>query len=140
MGMLQRTEHLDDEVYRILPCQHLLIVDILLERDAVDILHDDKLELIREADVVHLDDVRMRQECDRLRLIAEAAQEFLILGELLFQDLDGHDLVVHNVSRFVDIGHAADTDQLGNFIPAIQLFTNVLIHCTLQPYFFVIYF
>ena len=59
MRVLECAEHLNDEVDGILPRQHVLGVDILLERDAVDILHDDILESVREIHIVDLDDVRM---------------------------------------------------------------------------------
>ena len=53
MSVLESTEYLYNEVDGILPCEDLFLLDVLLQSNAVDILHDDILYLLGEADVIY---------------------------------------------------------------------------------------
>ena len=57
--VLQRPQNLHGKVDCFLPAQHLFLVDVVLQGDAVDVFHDDILQPLAEADVIHLDDVGM---------------------------------------------------------------------------------
>ena len=134
MRVLQRLEDLGGEVQHVLPLDDTLTVDILLESDAVDIFHDDILDHIAEADIIDLDDVRMRKHRDRLGFVLEAADEFLIVEVLVLEDFDSDLAVVDGVVAAVDICHAADADQLVNFIASVQTLADILVHLTQAPF------
>ena len=63
--------------------------DDLGKRRSVDEFHDDVIRIAFAADVVRVDDVRMRQARRRFGLLIEAPNELLIGGVLLAQHLDG---------------------------------------------------
>ena len=46
VGVLERTEDLDDKVYGVLPVQHVFAVDVIFQGNAVNVLHDDILHLV----------------------------------------------------------------------------------------------
>ena len=66
VGVLEGAEDLHGEMHRLLDAEPALLLDILLEGDALDILHDDILELVAVVDVEHLDYVGMRKHGDGL--------------------------------------------------------------------------
>ena len=132
VGMLQRPEDLQNKVHGILPTEHLFVLHVLLQGDPVNVLHYNVLDLVRESHIVDLDDIRMGQHCNGFGFVPEPAEEFLVLCKFLFEDLDRYGFVIHHVSGLVHVRHAADADQLRNFIPAVQLLTNVLIHLLLS--------
>ena len=65
------------------PVEPALLLEILLERNALDELHNNIIEVIRVRHVVHAHNVRVREHRDGLRLGMEPAAELLILRELL---------------------------------------------------------
>ena len=71
-------------MHGLFPIQHLLHVDVFLQGDAVDILHDNVLDHIAEADVVYTNDVRVIQYGDRLALILKATDKILVIEEFVF--------------------------------------------------------
>ena len=97
-----------------------LLADIVLEGAARHVFHDDVVVAICHADIVDVDDIRMREACCRLGLTLEFIDEFLVLLELFMQDLDGHRPIEKAILCLVDIGHAASADQLFEFIALIQ--------------------
>ena len=133
VGALQGHEDLGGEVDGLLPADGALLLDILLQGDAVDKLHDDVLDLVAKADIVHLDNVGVVEHRDGLGLIAETAQEIAVVGKFFLQNLDGHPAALHAVVGLVDIGHAAHADKLVDFVPAIQALADESIHKQL-PY------
>ena len=133
VGALQGHEDLGGEVDSLLPADGALLLDILLQGDAVDKLHDDVLDLVAKADIVHLDNVGVVEHRDGLGLIAETAQEIAVVGKFFLQNLDGHPAALHAVVGLVDIGHAAHADKLVDFVPAIQALADESIHKQL-PY------
>mgnify|MGYP000647625423 CR=1 FL=1 len=96
------------------------LADTVLEGAARHVFHDDVVVAICHADIVDVDDIRMREACCRLGLTLEFIDEFLVLLEFLMQDLDGHRPVEQAIPCLVDIGHAASADQLFEFIALIQ--------------------
>ena len=112
----------------VLPLDDALAVDVFFQRDAVDVFHDDVLDHVAEADVVHLDDVRMRQHGDRLGFILETAAEFLVVEIFILENFDGYLAVVQGIGTAVDVCHAADADQLMDLVASVETFANILIH------------
>ena len=70
-------------MHGLLPRYNALLLNILLERDALDILHNYILKLVTVADIINLDYVRMRKHSYRLGLILESAAELLACKELI---------------------------------------------------------
>ena len=95
------------------------LADAILEGTARHVFHDDVMVAIGHADIVDIDDIRMRKTCCRLGFTLEFIDEFLVLLECLMQDLDGHRPVEQAILCPVDIGHAASADQLLEFIALI---------------------
>ena len=77
MCVLKRAENLRCKMHGLLPRYNALLLNILLERDALDVLHNYILELVAVADIINLDYVRMREHGYRLGLILESAAELL---------------------------------------------------------------
>ena len=123
MGVLQGTQDLDGEMHRLLPAQVLALVQVLLEGDAVDVLHHDVLQPLAKAHVQHLDDVGVVEDGDGLRLVAEATHELVVGQKLIPQDLYRHGAIVDIVIRLVDVGHTAHADQLAHLITSVQTLT-----------------
>ena len=84
---------------------------ILLQRNAVDQLHDNIIRPLRAGDVVNGDDIGVAQLSDRQRFIPEAAAELRVLRQLAFQYFDGHKPVKAMTLGLIDIGHTAGADQ-----------------------------
>ena len=82
VGMAQAPHDLGDEVQRLPPIQLAPLFHILLECNAVNELHDDILGVSPPGDIIHRDDVGMRELCDGLGLGVEAAPEVLILSKV----------------------------------------------------------
>ena len=121
VGVAQGLGDLGDEVQRLTPVQLVsLFLHILLQGNAVDQLHDDVFQRRGAAHVIHGHDVRVGQHSDRLGLIVEAAAELRILRQVLPQDLDGHQAVQPVTPRLIHLRHAADPDELKDFISIVE--------------------
>ena len=83
MGVLQGAQDLHGEMHRFFPTNILLLVDVLLERNTVDVFHHDILQPFTEADIIHLHNIRMRQDGDGLGFIFKTAGKFLV-RQILF--------------------------------------------------------
>ena len=70
----------------------------------------------------------MGEHGDRLGLLVEAAAELRVGGQVLFQNLDGHETVEPMAVCLVDHRHSSYPDHVEDFIPVIEHFTDVLIH------------
>ena len=80
MGVLQRTENLRGKVHGLLPRQRTsALLEVLLQRDAVHVLHDDVLQLVGDRDVIDPDNIRVVEDGDGLGLVFEAANQLLII-------------------------------------------------------------
>ena len=86
MGVLEGPEDLNGEMHRFLPADVLLLIDILLERDAIDILHDNVLQAVAEAHIVYLDNIRMGKNGNRFGFILKPAGEFLVGEVFILKD------------------------------------------------------
>ena len=82
MGVLQSAEDLHRKVQRLSPFDLALLLNILLQGDAIDILHDDVLNAVTKADIIDLDDIRMRKHRNGFRFIAETAQKIAVARKL----------------------------------------------------------
>ena len=130
MGMLQSAQYLRGKVHGFFPGQGAAtLLKIFLQRDTVHIFHHDILQTVGNRYIVYLDDIGMIQNGNRLRLVFEAANQFLVIQKFFFQYLHRDGISGLFIDTAVHIGHAADTDQTLNQIPAIQSFPNQIIHC-----------
>ena len=120
--VLERPEDLDGKMDCLFPAEHLLLLDIFLEGDPVDILHDDRLHPVGKAHVVDPHDIRMVEHRHCLALVLEPAAHILIIHMLFLQNLDGNHPVFEHIVRLIDVCHAADADDLHDLIPALELF------------------
>ena len=128
MRMLECLGNLRGKMQRLAPVESALLLQILLERDALDQLHDDIIEVVGMRDIVDAHNVRMRKHRNRLRLGMEPAAELLVLRQLTLENLYCHEAVEPVAARLVDNSHAARTDDLENFISIVQQRSYVLIH------------
>ena len=129
VGVTQRLDDLGDEVQRLAPVELVpLFIHVLLQGDAVDEFHDDIVVLVRAADIVHSDNVGVRQHGDRLRLGIEAPAQIFIVGQIVPQNFHRHKAIESVAAGLVDLGHTAHTDQLNDLIAVVQQFSDVLIH------------
>ena len=78
MGVLERAQNLHGKMDRFLPFYLLLLIQILLERNAVDVFHHDILDPVAEAHVVNLDNVRVGQHRYRFGFIFKPADQVLV--------------------------------------------------------------
>lgn len=133
VSVLKRPQNLHGEMNGFLPLDIPLLLDILLEGDAVDVFHDNILQPLPKADVIHLDDVGVGQDGYRLGFVFKPAGEFLVGQVLIPQDFHRHGAIVDAVIGLVHIGHAADTDDLLDFIPTVQPLSHILIQNKVTP-------
>ena len=125
--VLEGLRDLGGEKQRLRRGEPALAVDILLERDALDELHDDILHRERMAHIVHRDDVRVAEHGDGLRLGLELRLELGIGENLLAQHLDGDIAVETVIERFIDNGHAAGADDLEKLVAVIQQLADIFV-------------
>ncbi len=92
--------------------------DELLQIDAVDELHHQKLDAAGLARVVSPHDVRMIQPSDRLHLAAEAGDRLIVVQITMGKDFQGHRLVEEDLPSLVDDTHAAAAQFLQQFVVA----------------------
>ena len=116
----ERPCDLQGKIYRLRRVQRAMLLEILLERDAVDQLHDNVFHVIGAAHIVYSDDVRMAQLGDRLRFRLEAAAELLVFRKLRPHDLHRHIAVETVAHRFIYNRHAAAANELYELIPAVE--------------------
>ena len=102
---LPRVDHHVDD---LLP-RALLLLHPLSQRDAVDVLHRDEDAPLPRADVVHGDDVGMRESSDRLRLAHESVARTLAANPRV-QQLERDLAIELRIVRGIDHPHAADTE------------------------------
>ncbi len=81
--------------------------DELLERAALDVLHDDEVGAVELASVEDRDDVRVREARGVRRLAPEALDELLVVRVPRVQHLDRDTAAEFLVLGEVDVGHAA---------------------------------
>ena len=94
--------------------------DELLERPALDVLHDDEVRAVGLAAVEDRDDVRMRQPGGVRRFAAEALDELLVVRVALVEDLDGDPAAELLVLGEVHVGHAAAAELARDAVAACE--------------------
>ena len=131
--MHERAADLLCKEHRLLPGQAALFLQIFLEGDALDQLHDDIVRAVFAADVVHGDDVVMAELGDRLGLDREPLADIRVPGVFVLEYFYGDITVEHMAARAVDDRHAAHADHVDDLIPAAEQFADILIHMRLTP-------
>ena len=126
--MLKRAKHLNGEMNRVAPFENALLLDVIRERNSVDIFHYNKLNLVGKAHVIDFYDIRVRKQSYRFALVSEAAQKFIASRKLGLEDFNRDNSVFLNIPRAVNIRHSAHTDKLKQLIASIELFSYVVIH------------
>ena len=99
--------------------------DLFRERFAVDELHHDIVFIAFASDVVHVDDVRMRELGRRLRFIIEALDEIVVGGILIAQYLDRNTATQKRIRAGVDDRHAAVAEAT---FDAVAVVKNAFVH------------
>ena len=117
---------------RLPPVHAATALHILLQRDAVDQLHDDVFPVRIGGHVIHRHDVGVAQLRYRLGLIVEPAAEIRVVRQVAFQYLDGHKAIQPVAPGLIDIGHTAGADQFQYFIAIVQHFSDILIHVVIS--------
>ena len=128
MGVHEGAEYLRREMHSLLDPDDSLLLDVIFEGYAVDVLHDDILKRRTVAYVENLDDIRVVEQRDRAGFVAESAAELLVVEVLLAQDLDCHYRAGVEILRLVNDSHASVSDLFEYFIPAVQDFAYIFIH------------
>ena len=112
VGVRERLADVDRDPDRLLHRQRTAPRQVVLQRDAVDVLEDDELVAVLLAAVDDGDDVRVRQLRDRLRLAAKARDGLAVLSVRRVQDLQRDVPVEQLVVGAIDARHPAGADQL----------------------------
>ena len=133
--MLQRLGDLHGEMQRLAPVEPALLFQILLERDALDQFHDNIVHIAGAGNIIHTDDIRVRQHRDRLRLGMETSAELLIAGEFIFQNFDCDQPVQPVAQCFIYDRHSAGADHFQDLVAIIQQSAYVIIHIYSYPLF-----
>ena len=118
--VLQSAPNLHRDANRRIRRNLLVLGDVLLQRLARHILHDDVIRVAVMPDVVNPDNVRMRQFPRRLRFMPETHDKFPILRKLAVQHFRRHHAIEHRISRFIHIGHPARADFFQELIAIVQ--------------------
>ena len=105
---VERIGDVDADLQHLLEWDRPLGVDQPVhQRLAVEILHDEVVDLFVTADVVDSANVRMRQRGNRPRLALESRAAVGIGREGFRQDLDRDGAIQPRVPGFVDLAHPA---------------------------------
>ena len=126
--VFQRLGDLHGKMQGLAPVEVPLLLQILLEGNALDQLHDDIIRVFRMGDVVHADDVRVRQHGDRLRFRVESAAELLITRKLIFQYLHGNGAVQPVIQRAVYDRHTAGADDFQDLVAIVEQSSDIILH------------
>ncbi len=101
------------------------------QRDAFDVLHHDvgqgTVGGLGLTGVVDRHDGGVVQRCGVLRLAAEPQVEARIAGQIRAQHLDRHVAVQPLIARQMDFGHAAEAQDVAEFVPVGQVLRGC--HC-----------
>ena len=124
VGCLQAFRDLDREVHCFIGLQPALLVDIVLQGDALHQLHDDIVEVVFIDHVIIIHDIRMDQRAGCLRLHLELPDESIVRDKFLFQDLDRYIAVQFMTACPVNFGHAAAPDQVKDLIAVLEEYSR----------------
>ena len=128
MRVLERFCDLRGIAQRLLRAEHAALREALLERHALDELHDDILRVAAVPHVIHRDDVRLREHGNSVRLRLKAVFQLGILRHLITQDLDGDIAVQLMAHGLINDRHAAAADDLQDLVAIVQHLADITIH------------
>ncbi len=74
------------------------------------------MDAVSLLETIDLRDIRMIEDCERLRFLLEARDPRLIGGERLGQHLDRDVALERRVGRPIDLAHAAGADRVTDLI------------------------
>ena len=112
----------------LLPRQMALALQILLEGDALNQLHNDIIRSVLAADVEHGNNIVVAQLGNGARLNGEPLADIRVLRELLFEHLECHIAPENGIPRPVNDRHAADADDFLNLIASAEHTADIFIH------------
>ncbi len=118
VGMVERRQNLQRVAHRLRRRDAPFLADDVLERRAVDVLHDDIAHVAVDAHAVHLHDVLMRHFRGGNRLVIEPAHKFPVRLKFGAQNLQRHLAFFDFIPRAVYHRHAAGSNDAQNAIPA----------------------
>ena len=116
VGGRQRREDLRADVGRPAGIESPAKRDLLLQADAVDVLHRDEGAVAEGAEVVDHDDVRMVEAGRDLGFALEALDELGIAGQVLAQDLERDGPVQAGIARAEHVRRAASSDPVEQLV------------------------
>ena len=112
----------------LLPRQMALALQILLEGDALDQLHNDIIRAVLAADVEHGNNIVVAQLGNGARLNGEPLADIRVLRELFFEHLECHIAPENGIPRPVNDRHAANADDFLNLIASAEHTADIFIH------------
>ena len=112
----------------LLPRQMALALQILLEGDALDQLHNDIIRAVLAADVEHGNNIVVAQLGNGARLNGEPLADIRVLRELFFEHLECHIAPENGIPRPINDRHAADADDFLNLIASAEHTADIFIH------------
>ena len=119
VGVFQGLGDLDGEVEGLLPIEDALLLHILLQRNAVDQLHDDVIGIAGAGHVVNGNDVGMAEHGNGLALCVKTAPELFVLGMLILQNLNGHKTIQPMAASLVHHCHTTGAQHLQYLIAVV---------------------
>ena len=131
VGCRQSHRDLDGDRHGLARYKPFFFLNIALERDPVDQLHDDVVGAFFLAHIIDIDNIRVHQTGSRLCFHAEFGYKRRVLGKLLFEHLDSHHAVEPVVLCLIYIGHAAGTDLFQHLV-AVRNQHTYLYHMILR--------
>ena len=120
MGVIEPAAGLGDDSDRLVDAEMAVIAQQFGAGVARHVLHHDEVLVVTgvEAEVEHLDDVRVHEPGGRERLAPEPGDERRIVGEVLGQELQRDVALEAAVEREVDGRHPADAESAFDPVPA----------------------
>ena len=138
VGVAERTGDLGGEVQRLLPRKHALLFEVLVEADALDVLHHDVLRVAGGHHVVDGADIRVAQLPDGLVFRAEPAAGLRVHRHVVAQNLDRHIPLELCIVCAVDVRHAADAEHRHDLVATVQRLAespaHFILHCQRFPF------
>ena len=128
VGVAQGQHQLDAEGGSDVGAHHPHPLDVLLQGDAGDILHDNHRVAAIQKDIVDFDNIGVIQGIDGLGFVAEPPQGLGVPGVLIPEHFNGHGAVLGGIKAVVDIGHPPHPDEVFDEVTALQHFTHYIIH------------
>ena len=114
MRVLQRLAHLRHDAQRLgggeAPGLHRLA-----QVHAIDVFHQEKIEMLRAPKVEDADDVRMIQLRQHAALAIETLGEPRVARQLVGKEFQRHKAVQIRLTRLEDVAHAAAPDEFDDF-------------------------